>query len=199
MWYIIWACGKFYGHLVYVMVIWYTCVMLIWSMLWSFDIHVLCSFGIVCGHLIYLYVLCSFGIVCGHLVYFSVVRHVITKNMASLVEAQQSNGSLWNGWQRRRHYFVHPVDIRMRTALCRRQGDQIWWILDFWAIVYFGKSYENSLIFGLLFNAVKCVYLFWQKVDWATFWVIFFSQTHLVTLAPSQTVFLCGPLFRRFP
>jgi hypothetical protein len=84
--------------------------MLIWSMLWSFDIHVLCSFGIVCGHLIYLYVLCSFGIVCGHLiylyvlcsfgivcghlVYFSVVRHVITKNMASLVEAQQSNGSL---------------------------------------------------------------------------------------------------------
>jgi hypothetical protein len=42
----LWACGTLYGHVVNFMGIWY--------MLWSFDIHVLCSFGLCYGHLIYM-------------------------------------------------------------------------------------------------------------------------------------------------
>jgi hypothetical protein len=37
-------------------------------------------------------------------------------------------------------------------------------------------------IFGLLFPSRPVMYLFWQKMGWATFWAIF-SQTDLVTLA----------------
>jgi hypothetical protein len=45
----------------------------------------------------------------------------------------------------------------------------------------FLKMAELAQIFGLPYSKLKIMYLFWQKIGWATFWANF-SQTHLVTL-----------------
>jgi hypothetical protein len=58
------------------------------------------------------------------------------------------------------------------------------------------KNRELAQMFGLLFTTVRVVYQFWQRVGWATFWVVFL-QTHLVTLSSVQIfVALCQLEFR---
>jgi hypothetical protein len=56
------------------------------------------------------------------------------------------------------------------------QGDQIGRIFARCAIVYNGqflKIPEVAHIFGLPFSTVKVIQSIWQKLGWATFWVIF--------------------------
>jgi hypothetical protein len=59
--------GIFYGHLV--------SFMDIWSILWTFGLHILWTFGLIYGHLVYFMgiwsILLTYCIFCGNLVQFS--------------------------------------------------------------------------------------------------------------------------------
>jgi hypothetical protein len=72
--------------------------------------------------------------------------------------------------------------------VCRRQGDQIGKIFDFWDIVHFGQFFENlrsSLkVFGYFFHDNSYAYILTTNGLGCILGA--FSQTQLVTLAGAE-------------